>query len=143
MTCCNKAYIIIIVCRGNGSELNNPTYSSDPRTQYRNKDDATLPEYQEHVYDAIRHPSVKENKKEVNGKAACQNYYDTPQIPSKNDVDADCISIKSDDVRYDDTEEQCTSSVKENKAYYSKMVNQNLSLNQDTVENQPPIPMLQ
>ena len=68
--------------RRNGSDLNNPTYSSNPRTQFCNKDDATLPEYQEHIYDAIHHPLVKENKKEVNGKATCYNDYNTPQIPS-------------------------------------------------------------
>ena len=57
---------------------------------------------------------------EPNDSAPYGNHYDIPQLASKDDDDADRISIKSDDVKYDDTEEQYTSDVKENKAYYNK-----------------------
>ena len=104
------------------NHLNNPTYSSGPIASVRySRNDTILPEYEEHVYDPVctsEFETEKQQQPEANGKA-CHNYYNTPQILSKND-DADHISIKSDDVRYDNTEEQCTSSVKENKAYYSK-----------------------
>ena len=95
-------------------------YSGDPKTQCHN---TTVPEYDEHIYDAICGPSEFEKEKEqhleANNRAPYGNHYDIPQVRSKDD-DADRISIKSDDVKYDDTEGQCTSDVKENKAYYSK-----------------------
>ena len=98
-------------------------YSGDPRTQGHDKDETTLPEYDKHIYDAICGPSEFENEKqqhlEANNRVSYGNHYDIPQLASKDD-DADRISIKSDDVKYDDTEGQCTSDVKENKAYYSK-----------------------
>ena len=101
-------------------------YSGDPRTQGHNKNETTLPEYDEHIYDAICGPSEFEKEKqqhlEANNRASYDgNHYDIPQIRSKaDDDDADRISIKSNDIKYDDTEGQCTSDVKENKAYYSK-----------------------
>ena len=58
---------------------------------------------------------------ESSNRASYGNHYDTSQLASKyDDDDADHISIKSDDIKYDYTEGQCTSDVKENKAYYSK-----------------------
>ena len=83
----------------------------------------TLLEYEVHVYNPVCKTSEYETVKlqqqlEANDKA-CNNCYETPQIPSKND-DAYYSSMKSDDLRYDDKEEQCTLCVKENKAYYSK-----------------------
>ena len=57
---------------------------------------------------------------EPSNRASYGNHYDAPQLASKDDDDTDRISIKSDDVKYDDTEGQCTSDVKENKAYYNK-----------------------
>ena len=99
------------------------TYSGDPRTQHCNKDDTTPPEYEEHIYDAIRGPSEFQNEKEqqleANNNPLYNSYCNAPRI-SSNDDDADRVSIKSDDVKYEDPEGQCKSSVKESKVYYSK-----------------------
>ena len=99
--------------------MNNPTYSSDPRVPYPSKelDDDTPPGYDEHVYESICAPSELEKQKQQQQQ---QNKapFNATQKPS--DDDDDRLSIKSDDVKYDDTEEQCASNVKESKAYYSK-----------------------
>ena len=131
-SCVPHSYSCIIImvtsylhlCRGNS--INNPTYSSDLRTQHHNKDEITLPGYEEHIYDAICAPAECEKEKqqplEANNKTSYGNHYDIPKLPNKDDDDddADRISIKSDDVKYDDTEGQCISDVNKNKAYYNK-----------------------
>ena len=53
---------------------------------------------------------------ELSKRASYGNHYDTPRLASKDEA-ADHISIKSDDIKYGDTEGQCTSDVKEIEAY--------------------------
>ena len=113
----------------NGSNINNPTYSSAPSASNalatKNiNDDPTLLEPDDHIYEPICHGSQLEKEKHLqkaNHKAASNIYYNTSQKPNNNDDDDDDrLSIKSDDVKYDDTEEQRTSNVKKSTARYSK-----------------------
>ena len=100
--------------------MNNPTYSSDPRVPYPTKDiddDTTPPGHEEHVYESIC--EKQKHQLEANNKAPLNIYYNASQKPSDDDDD-DRLSIKSDDVKYDDTDGQCTPNIKESKAYYNK-----------------------
>ena len=104
----------------NGGNVNNPTYSSDPRAPHPTKDiddNKTPPGYDEHIYESICGPSGIEKQLEASNKAPQNIYYNASQKPTDDD---DRLSIKSDDVKYDDTEEQCTPNIKESKAYYTK-----------------------
>ena len=115
---------VYIYRRNNDNNINNPTYSSDPRAPYPTKDiddNKTPPGYDEHIYESIFGPSETEKQKhqlEASNKAPLNIYYNASQKPT--DDDDDRLSIKSDDVKYDDTEDQCTPNIKESKAYYTK-----------------------
>ena len=109
--------------RSDDRHINNPTYSSDLRAlRSPSTEQPSAPlGYEEHVYDAICSASECEKKKqkpEANTNVP-SNIYDNTQN-GRNDDNADRISIKSDDIKYEDMEGQCTSDVKQSKAYYSK-----------------------
>jgi len=97
--------------------INNPTYSGDPRGISTKL--STIPGCEEHIYDAIGQSEKEEKQMEVKNKRSSNHYENAPKQP-KNDDNADRDSIVSDDVLFDDTGEYCKPDVKETKAQYSK-----------------------
>ena len=97
-------------------DLTNPTY--DAKLCASNKEAKTLPDYEDHVYDTIKHAG-KGEKQEVapSNKAPLNHYQNFSHAATR---DADRMSITSDDVPFDEASGYCISNVKENKVQYSK-----------------------